>query len=163
MQPRRTELSVNALCRWPAHGWYDYHVLEPSGLMYMCSLSAAISWHDQIPLTNPLKFPGENENVFGDTWEFTSLRCFRLFPEGILLVSGLYGSSTAPLCTHSQGSGGLKNLDRIPSLWLHEPNVSDGVIYSVSRRLCVASAKPFNFTHLLNIYLLLHRGLRGLI
>lgn len=69
-----------------------------------------------------------------------------------------------PLYTHSQGGGGLKNLDRVPSLWFCEPNVSDGVIYSVSRRLCVASAKSFNFfTHLLNVYLLHHRGLYGLI
>lgn len=69
-----------------------------------------------------------------------------------------------PLCTHSQFGGGLKNLDRVPSLWLREPNVSDGVIYPLSRRLCVASAKSFNFlTHLLNVYLLLHRGLCDLI
>lgn len=116
VHPRCTELPVNPPHRWPAHGQHSYHVEETLGSVCMFSLSAAISWHDQIPLSTYLKLSGENVSVFRDNWE-TVPSC-----------AASVEHCKHPFFTHSHWGEGLKKLDRVPSLWLSDPSVSDGDI-----------------------------------
>lgn len=136
---------------WPVS--YSSSGLDTQSSLPTCRLSTETSWHGQIPVS--LTYSGETGNVCRDTQEFSSPE----YPSGCFQQEFCWF-----LCTHSQRGGGWRNLVRVPSLWLGEPNAPAGVRYSLSRRLHVAAAKSFNFpAHLLNVYLLLQTGLCGLI
>lgn len=146
MPPRCPALGHSALASAAAP-------MDTQSSLSTSSLSTETSWHGQIPLMTSLKYSDELGVCAGIP------RSFLAFSPGCFQQEFCWFP-----CTHSQRGGGLRNPVRVPSLWLCEPNASDGVRYSVSRRLLVEAAKSFNFpTHLLNVYLLLQTGLCGLI